>query len=1567
MESKRNRSLIFTHFFFLFLIYITISYNCASAESYKFERLWPTLQQPWYFYYPNGIAIDKYGFVYVADTEKHYIQKFTADGQFVSKWGGEGREEGKFISPYGVAADRDGFIYMTDKDNYRIQKFMSDGTFSAKWDIKQDSEEGKLFPSGIAVDSNNFIYVTVANLNKRHIQKFTTNGKFLKRIEYQGIKNGEDFLFFGIAIDQEGFIYVADSENNQIQKFTPEGAPAAWKKYENENGKFELPSGIAIDKDGFVYVAGKDTDNVYNFDSNGNFIAKWGVFGSDNGKFISPTGIAVSQNGLIYVADWNNRRIQKFMSDGSFITAWQSQGSGQGELRLPEGIAVDRKNGFIYVVDTNNNRIQKFQINGQFVDEYPKKENTETFNTPYGVAVDAEGFIYVADTLNNCIKKISRDMQIVHQWGSIGISEGEFNYPLGVAIDKDGFIYVADGKNYRIQKFTSDGKFENAWGSKGNQNGEFERPTGIGIDKSGFVYVTDRDNSCIQKFTSDGQFQDKWETDWPVGIAIDDDFIYVSDSLNHCIKQFDLYGNFITRFSEFGSGAGQLNSPSYLCIVSDGRIYVSDTENNRIQVFKPVDPEAGISKAVIIAGGGPYEGNHLWDATRMNANFAYRTLNYQGFGKNDICYLSSDTQVDLDGDNKADVYGKATVENLRQAVSDISDSSENVKDLVVYLVDHGGNGYFRMNEDAEMLSAPALNTELEKLQQKISGTMIIVYDACKSGSFINSPLNPSGTEKRIIITSSLADQDAYFITQGSLSFSNLFWTHIFNGAFVQDAFNSVKDFYNNKSIKNQTPCMKDNTDGSLSVGNHTNNYWESPVIKEPSYDNKNQLLKAKVEDEDGVARVWAVIIPPQDSKFDSASKAVLELPSVDLMPVADSQYKAEYKGLNTDQPYNIMIHAIDRIGNKAVPKPVDGVPDNNLRDKAIIAADGDNADYASNVLQYQGYKEADIQKVEAKELKTAIDKISSNTNDVVIYLTGQGSYKEFKINENEKFTAADFGKQLNMLQSKIGGMIILIYDADYSGSFLPLVKPPTDKKRILISSSSASQKAYFSEGNISFSFFFWNSILQGMSVREAFVNAKKSVRFLDEKIPQIDDNGNGIGNEDADSELAENTTIGAGIRVAMNDPFVKDVSSDKTPLTDGETSATIEADISVADNTDNKVEVWATIISPGYDADWLPVQRKNPETVSLTLNKKTGKYEYTYDNFSEFGTYKVAVYIKNNDNVSLYKEIFIDQTQGADTYESGEGDDDFVHATPIVINSPSPQHHNFYEKNDVDWIKFYGHASDAWRIKISFPPYLQKKCKPDIAIYDDKESKCCNLISAQTDGYICTDRNEYFEWTFNIDKDGIYYVKIGNKIQIDTAYYIAIYIDKGSISAGLLGGSVIDPCNKIIKDAQIEFKTDDGIVVGHAKLDEDDGYRYSIFLDTGEYTATLNAQRYEIKTENIKIEAIADSGVKYLDFELEPLSRYHSADYDHNNEISLPELLRVIQIYNSNSYHCDSSGEDHYAPGDGNDRTCTHHHSDYYPQDWSINLSELLRMIQFYTIGGYQVDCAMEDGFKPKE
>ncbi|MGC9052870.1 MAG: PASTA domain-containing protein [Candidatus Hydrogenedens sp.] len=91
---------------------------------------------------------------------------------------------------------------------------------------------------------------------------------------------------------------------------------------------------------------------------------------------------------------------------------------------------------------------------------------------------------------------------------------------------------------------------------------------------------------------------------------------------------------------------------------------------------------------------------------------------------------------------------------------------------------------------------------------------------------------------------------------------------------------------------------------------------------------------------------------------------------------------------------------------------------------------------------------------------------------------------------------------------------------------------------------------------------------------------------------------------------------------------------------------------------------------------------------------------------------------------------------------------------------------------------------------------------------------------------------------------------------------------------------------------------------------------------------------------------------------------HHSADSNNDGTINLTELLRVIQFFNIRGYHCEEGTEDGYSPGLDGDHSCYPHSSDYNPQDWQINLGELLRLIQIFNIGHYSL-CPgnSEDGF----
>ncbi|OQX14348.1 MAG: hypothetical protein BWK80_41920 [Desulfobacteraceae bacterium IS3] len=793
-----------------------------------------------------------------------------------------------------------------------------------------------------------------------------------------------------------------------------------------------------------------------------------------------------------------------------------------------------------------------------------------------------------------------------------------------MAADNNNFVYVSDTGNNRIQKFTSDGKFVSKWGTKGSGNGELDFPNSITADTEGFVYVADSANNRILVFTAEG--------------------------------------NFVAVFGERGHLPGQMRYPAGIAILPDSNIAVTDSDNHRIQIFRKILSGAE-SKAIVVAGGGPYPGNDLWETTQMCANFAYRTLTYQGFGKNTIYYLSSDRDIDLDGNGKSDdVKGDASNSNLEYAVTQWANESPKADNLILYITDHGGQGIFRMNE-TEMLDAADLDKWLDRLQTERDIAVILVYDACYSGSFLPSLIPPTG-KKRILMTSASGYEPAYFVTQGTVSFSDYFWTRIFNGEDIQKAFGFARKAMRDPS-KYQDALLDGNGDGTANspedenaagnvyIGSGTVITGDAPIIENVSFKetperNSGLLYAEGVSDQDGVARVWAVIRPP-DFQAGAGNEPVRELPYSELKLVSEKRYEDTYSSFDKEGTYRVAVYARDGKGNTSSPKEITVAVNSPLKSRAILLAGGPasspiwpavekNMTSAYNALIFQGYSDEDIYFMSPVAFSAGINGLPSlsnlqyaldiyakqDTGELLLYMIGNGNSETFGISETDTLTASELNRMLDEFQNKIPGIVTVIYDACRSGSFLPLLKPPQGKKRILITSSKADEPAYFfAEEGISFSYYFWRRVSGGSNVMKAYLNAENALFALcQKKFPLIDDNGNGIGSEKSDGTFAGTCIIGSGIMTAGDDPIIGSVSPEQT--LNGERSALICAEN--VTSTGLIESVTAVIRSPDFACSSDTV-----EPFIRLSDAGNGKYEGTYYRFLAPGNYKIRVYAKDTE------------------------------------------------------------------------------------------------------------------------------------------------------------------------------------------------------------------------------------------------------------------------------------------------------------------------------------------------
>ena len=325
-------------FLCIFLLLVLVS-GVQAAETYQFVTKWGDSfsTADGQFMYPKGVAVDNLGNVYVAEESGNRVQKFTPDGQFITKWGSNGTGDGQFTmsnleGAWGIAVDPQGYVYVTDSNLNRVQKFTSSGQFVTKWGSSGTGDGQFRRAKGIAVDSQGNVYVADAGNNRT--QKFTSSGQFVTKWGSSGTGNGEFSYPHGITVDKSGNVYVSDLGNsNRIQKFTSDGQfITSWggsTYYELASNKgggpspLNTPIGLATDLSGNVYVSDNQFMRIIKFTPQGQFITTWGkkwndndiahgAFGSGNGEFFYPYGIAVDSGGKVYVADSYNNRIQKF-------------------------------------------------------------------------------------------------------------------------------------------------------------------------------------------------------------------------------------------------------------------------------------------------------------------------------------------------------------------------------------------------------------------------------------------------------------------------------------------------------------------------------------------------------------------------------------------------------------------------------------------------------------------------------------------------------------------------------------------------------------------------------------------------------------------------------------------------------------------------------------------------------------------------------------------------------------------------------------------------------------------------------------------------------------------------------------------------------------------------------------------------------------------------------------------------------------------------------------------------------------------------------------------------------
>jgi len=221
-------------------------------------------------------------------------------------------------------------------------------------------------------------------------------------------------------------------------------------------------------------------------------------------------------------------------------------------------------------------------------------EPSHTLGQPYGIAVDSKGRVFVGDTfvaavfIFNTEKKEVTFLRNGH--------EAAFRSIIGLALDDSDRLFVADAAMHQVSVFNSELKLESTFGDT-----VLKRPSGIAVDNENrFVYVVDTGNETVFVFDADnfkllrklGGPAKKLNDDdpetfaKPTNVALDKDGnVYVSDTLNNRIQIFDADGKFISMFGKAGDAPGTFQRPKGVAIDSDGHIWVVDASQCNVQIY----------------------------------------------------------------------------------------------------------------------------------------------------------------------------------------------------------------------------------------------------------------------------------------------------------------------------------------------------------------------------------------------------------------------------------------------------------------------------------------------------------------------------------------------------------------------------------------------------------------------------------------------------------------------------------------------------------------------------------------------------------------------------------------------------------------------------------------------------------------------------------------------------------------------------------------------------------------------------------------------------------------------
>jgi DNA-binding beta-propeller fold protein YncE len=192
------------------------------------------------------------------------------------------------------------------------------------------------------------------------------------------------------------------------------------------------------------------------------------------------------------------------------------------------------------------------------------------------VAAGDDGRVYVCHRLQPTVLIVNSAGAVTGALGKDSITD-----PHGIATDERGNVYVADRDRHVVLIFDADGRLIQELGTRDRAaaEGPFNHPTDVAVAQDGTIFVADGyGNSRVHVFSSDGRYSRSWGAHGrgpgqfrvPHGIAVDTEGrVFVADRENDRVQVFDSDGKVLSVWDGF-------RGPTDVCVDSLGRVFVTD-------------------------------------------------------------------------------------------------------------------------------------------------------------------------------------------------------------------------------------------------------------------------------------------------------------------------------------------------------------------------------------------------------------------------------------------------------------------------------------------------------------------------------------------------------------------------------------------------------------------------------------------------------------------------------------------------------------------------------------------------------------------------------------------------------------------------------------------------------------------------------------------------------------------------------------------------------------------------------------------------------------------------------